>query len=87
MAAMWVPRGRNKGLVIGLLGSLAAGGLLLLVVGIVALAASQPYHVWYPLVLCGAILGLVCGINLPIVAMKYRQAEARRLDAEVLRRS
>ncbi len=87
MAAMWVPKGMHRGLVLGLMGSLAAGGVAMLLIGIAAVVASQPYHVWYPLVLCGAILGLVCGINLPIVAMRYRQAEARRMDAEALRRS
>ena len=35
----------------------------------------------------GFIIEFVFGINLPIMAMRYRQAEARRLDAEALRRS
>ena len=87
MAAMWVPRGKHKGLVLGLMSALAGLGALLVVAGIAAVVSSQPYHVWYPLVLCGAILGLVCGINLPIIAMRYRQAEMRRMDAESLRRS
>ena len=87
MAAIWVPKGKHKGVVLGLMGSLAAAGLLLVLIGVAALASSQPYHVWYPMLLCGAILGLVCGINLPIVAMRYRQAEMRRMDAEALRRS
>ena len=61
--------------------------LLALLIGIIAVFSRQPYHVWYPMVLSGAILGTVCGINLPIVAMRYKQAEARRIDAEALRRS
>ena len=87
MAAMWVPKGQHKSIVLGLLGALAAGGAALFVTGIVAVAVSQPYHVWYPMLLCGAILGLVCGINLPIVALRYRHAEMRRMDAGALRRS
>ena len=87
MAAMWVPKGRHKGVVLGLMGSLVALGAALALVGIAALVSSQPYHVWYPMLLCGAILTLVCGINFPIIAIRYRQAEMRRLDAESLRRS
>jgi hypothetical protein len=46
---------------------------------------DQPYHVWYPLVLIGGILTLVMGPLLPVVRLRYRQAEQRKLDAAGLR--
>jgi hypothetical protein len=47
----------------------------------------QPYHVWYPLALAGFILTFVCGGLLPVLLLRYRQAEARRMQAQDLRRS
>jgi hypothetical protein len=35
----------------------------------------------------GLILNVVLGGLIPVVAIRYRQAEARRMDAEGLRRS
>ena len=81
-----LPKGRGKALVFGL-GLAGLGvGVLALVAGAAALLMGQPYHVWYPMVLCGVIATLVIGINLPVLMNRYKQAEARRLDAEQLRR-
>lgn len=82
-----VPKGKCRSLAVGMLASMLALGLALLAAGIAAVVLKQPYHVWYPMVLGGSILSMVCGINLPIVVARYRQVEARRLDAEALRRS
>lgn len=62
-------------------------GVMSLAAGIVALVVRQPYHVWYPLVLGGVILSVVPGCLLPVIRMRYRQAEARRMQAEELRRA
>ncbi len=64
-----------------------AAGALALIAGIIALAQGQPYHVWFPLLLGGGITAIVMGAMLPIARLRYRQAEARRLDAEQFRRS
>lgn len=85
-AGLLVPKGKGKPIVVGL-GALMIGvGLISLIAGIVALAAAQPYHVFYPLLLIGGIATLVMGINLPVILKRYRQAEARKVSAEELRR-
>jgi len=48
---------------------------------------AQPYAVWYPLLLAGCLDVMVFSILLPIILRGYRQAEARQLEAEELRRS
>jgi len=80
------PRGIGKGLVIGLQCVLLGIGVVTAVTGLTAMVLGQPYHVWYPLVLIGFVLGGVCGGLLPATRHVYRQAEARRLDAEQMRR-
>jgi hypothetical protein len=48
-------RGRAPRLVLGMLQSVAALGFVLLAWGVAGLALGQPYAVWYPLLLCGAL--------------------------------
>ena len=52
-----------------------------------AMIAKQPYHVWYPLLLGGGIGTIVLGSLIPVVRMRYKQAERRKLDAEGIRNS
>ncbi len=87
LAGWLAPQGKGKALVLGGFGLMILIGVASLCVGIVALTLGQPYHVWYPLCLIGFILSLVPGILLPVIRMRYRQAEARRLEAEQLRRA
>jgi hypothetical protein len=61
-------------------------GVVSLVCGLVAVFTRQPYHVYYPLLLGGSILTFVMGGLLPVVIMRYRQAEARKMDAQLLRK-
>jgi hypothetical protein len=56
-------------------------GAMALAAGLVAIANAQPYAVWYPLVLVGAIS---CGVMVPAYrrfARHYRDVELRRLQA------
>ena len=87
VAGYYVPRGRLRGLVIGSMTVLVVVGVVGLVLGVAALVARQPYHVWYPPTLIGVILTFVMGGLLPVIVTRYRQAEARRMEAESLRRS
>ena len=87
LAGTLAPRGKARGFVMGLFVSMLAVGIVTLAVGIVAVAIGQPYAVWYPLVLLGGIMGIVTASILPSVRMRYRQAEARRLEAAELRRT
>lgn len=78
--------GRGRPAVMVILAIMLGLGGFCLVAGIVALILGQPYHVWYPTALIGAISTLVSGVNAPIILKRYKQAEARRLDAQEIRR-
>lgn len=80
------PRGKAKALVLTMHFCAMILGVLLLVGGITALISGQPYGVWYPLTLPGAILTLLMVCFTPIVFARYRQAEHRQLHAEEFRR-
>jgi hypothetical protein len=82
-----VVRGKAKPLMVGLFGAMIALGLALLGAGVIALTQSQPYHVYYPLLLGGFLSTCLFGALLPVILMRYRQAEVRRMEAEQLRRS
>lgn len=86
LAGYLAPRGIGRVPVLAVHGLFVLAGVGALVAGIVAVVQSQPYHVYYPLLLGGAILSLVMGVLLPVVRVRYRQAEKRKLDAEELRR-
>jgi hypothetical protein len=80
------PRGVGKRFFLTLHAALVALGVAALVAGVVAVSTGQQYHVWYPLVLGGGLLAVVMGSLFPVILMRYRQADQRRLSAEELRR-
>ncbi|MBL8764460.1 MAG: hypothetical protein JNM07_09350 [Phycisphaerae bacterium] len=85
-AGIFAPRGKAKGFVMGLLVLMLAIGGVASLAGIVAIIDAQPYAVWYPLILGGAIT-LVASLSCtPAVMARYREAEARRLQSESFRR-
>lgn len=86
LAGVLAPRGKGRRLVYAAFFTGIAAGTVLLAAGLFALLRGQPYHVWYPLVLGGGILTLVLGALLPVLRVRYRQAEAYRMEAEDLRR-
>jgi MFS family permease len=87
VAGVFAPQGKGRGFVLGsMFGGAILGGLTLLT-GLVALLLSQPYHVWYPMVMLGALVGGVFGGLTPLMRRRYMEAEQRRLDADALRRS
>ena len=59
---------------------MAAGGVSL-VLGGIAPARGLPYHVYYPLLLIGAIALLVPASTLPRLAKRYQELELRRMSA------
>jgi MFS family permease len=87
LAGILAPRGKARRFVMTLFVSMIALGIVALGVGIVAVIIGQPYAVWYPLVLLGGILTIVTASILPGLRIRYRQAEARRLEAAELRRT
>jgi len=86
VAGIFVPRGKLKRTVYAMTGLLVAVGIAGLVLGLFALASRQPYVVWYPLVLLGGIAAVTSCWAAPLVILRYRQADNRRLEAEQLRR-
>lgn len=80
-------RGKGRRLVLGIHAAFLVLGVALLITGAIALAAGQPYHVYYPFVLMGFILTVVLAAMLPTVRRNYRMAEERRMEAAALRRS
>lgn len=64
---------------------MAATGAALLIAGIVAVLSDQPYRIWYPFVLTGAMglgLGVMCVM---LFTRQYRIADQRKLEAQELR--
>jgi membrane protein implicated in regulation of membrane protease activity len=62
-------------------------GVALLAAGLVALVRGQPYEVWYVLLLPGALLAILMAALTPMLRLRYRQAEHRRLTAQEFRQS
>jgi MFS family permease len=87
LAGVFAPRGKLRRLVLALVLFCLIAGVASLSAGLFALAVHQPYAVWYPLILIGAMDTLLFGVVTPVIRRAYRQAEARRLDAEELRRT
>jgi hypothetical protein len=74
------PKGRGKTLLLPLQALLCVLGIALIIIAAWAIGAEQPYHVYFPLLMSGAILTCVLGGLLPVTVMAYRMAEARRAD-------
>jgi hypothetical protein len=87
LAGILVPRGKAKQLIYALMTFGPVCGIAALVVGFAALGLHQPYAVWYPLILVGGMDTLLFGILMPVITGGYRKADARRMEAEELRRS
>ena len=77
-----IPRAFGVKILIGLFvlfGCSAAVGLLAL------LGVNQPYHVWYPFLMFGAVGMFVIGITWITWKRAYSQLEQSQLDSKLLR--
>ncbi len=81
-----LPKGKCKGLVIGMMATMFLLGVCALTAGLGGLISGQPFHVWYPLVLVGFILSTVCGTLTFVARAGYKRIEKRKLEAEEMRR-
>lgn len=81
MCGMMAAMGKARRFVMWTLKGIVLLGVSVLIVGIVALVKGQPYEVWYPLVILGAIGGVVGGITYPIVRKSFLQQELRLISA------
>jgi uncharacterized membrane protein len=76
------PLGKGYRLVIGMLVFMVIVGIVLLSVGMTALLlVGQPSHIWYGLILCGALLLVVFPFISLAVRKQYARAEQRRMQA------
>jgi hypothetical protein len=79
-----IPKGKGRAFILPSLLVMAILGGCVEVVGIAAVIQRQPYHVWYPLVLLGAIC--LC-VMLPlyfVAKARYRAIEVNRMEARDL---
>ncbi len=73
--------GKARWLVMALVWAMMLLGVAMLVTGLVAVSLSQPYGVYYPLLLGGAIASIVPLASLPGIRRRYEQVELRRMSA------
>lgn len=81
LTGLLAPRGKAKGVVVGLYLAAIVASIGLLGVAVVALARGQPYGVWYGLGLPGLIGLVVFGLLYGVVQRRYSEAETRRMGA------
>jgi hypothetical protein len=79
-----VPRGRSRNFILRAWFTVWVVAIVLLVVGIVALASGQPWGIWFGLLLHGVIGTPVVGANSIVILKRYREVEERRLEAKDL---
>ena len=73
--------------ILGTFYTIAAAGVLQLLLGLYAVVVGQPWEIWYGPVLGGFIFTTVIGGLIPLVRHRYQEAEDRRILAEALRKS
>ena len=84
-AGLLVPRNKGRAFVVGSLFTMGFLGLAALAAGVVALLTSQPFYVWFPLLLGGKILAIV-GLPLAFLTRRlYNAADQRALAAREFR--
>jgi len=81
------PRGVGRRWILGGFVALGVLGACALGVGITAFAMRQPFHVAFIPTNIGLVLVLVFGVMYFVVRRVYASHEARRMEAEALRRA
>ena len=76
-----VPRGKARGFVINSATVLVIAGIVVFFGGLYALGTGQPYDVYYPLLLFGAILVFVVGWLRAGLPRRYEAAELQKMQA------
>jgi hypothetical protein len=73
--------GKARSFVLTTMKIFIALGILLTIAGFAAVVSSQPYAVWYALLLPGVILTLVFSLTLPSIQRRYDELEIRRMTS------
>ena len=84
LASIFVPKGKAKKLVLGVVIFSIVLSLILLVIGIIAYLSGQPRGVCYGVGYPGLVGTVVFGIGYPVTLKRYRDAELRKSMAEDL---
>ena len=77
-------RGVHKTAVVGAHAGTIGVGVLLLVLGGIAVLAQQAGHVIFPLLFSGTVLTAVVSSVMPVTLRAYRDAETRKIVAKDL---
>ncbi len=81
LAGVLAPRGRAKGFLMVFASVLGLAMVIMLVLGIALLVTGHPFWVWYAWLLPGAIGIFVLPPVVRVIALRYAEAEARKLEA------
>ncbi len=57
---------------------------VILITGIIALVCKQPYHVWYPFILSGALGTGLFSILFIVIGKRFTEYELRKMQAKDL---
>ncbi len=74
-------RGRSRDAVLGAMWAGLGAGIVTFAVGLYAVVDGQGYGVYYPLLLLGGLLALLCGSGYPVIRRRYEAVELRRMHA------
>ncbi len=73
--------GRGRSVVVSICGLMIIGGVVTLAAGVFALLRTQPYAVYYPLLLGGVLCTILPAALLPTIRRRYQELELRRMNA------
>ncbi|MCO6430826.1 MAG: hypothetical protein J5J00_08190 [Deltaproteobacteria bacterium] len=73
--------GKGRGFVLAAMKTLIALGTLLSIAGLLAVFSSQPYAVYYPLLLIGGLLIIIIPSALGTVSRRYQEDELRKISS------
>lgn len=89
IGCIWVPfsifgilKCRFRGFVLNTAKTFIAIGILLLFTGGTALFLGQPYHVWYPFLLCGIVVSIQMPFFYIIFKKRYLESELKKMSIE-----
>ena len=75
-------KGRGRSLALTFVKGMMAVGAVSLAFGVVAVLRSQPYEVFYPLLLMGALCSFLPLLLLPVIRRRYEDLELRKMTAQ-----
>lgn len=85
VAGTCAPRGKAKGFVIALFAIMITGGFVFAGLGIGAFMVGAPWRMGYSLLLPGGLAVILGSSLFPVILVRYRQAEMRRIEAAAFR--